>query len=112
MVQAFIAVLAICVLAAMSLQANRRFQGEDRLPMQWSLDGSVNWTASRALALSFTPCLAAVVLAATVALNIVVRPRAGQERLVIPTVIFIAFIFIGAHAPHLRLIGNSLRRNG
>ena len=111
MIQACIAALTICVLAAMSIRANRRFRNEDRLPMQWSFSGSVNWTAPRAVALAFTPVLAAVVLLATVSLTTFLQPRPGQEGLVIPTNIFMAFVFVSAHALHLRLIENTLRRN-
>ena len=111
MIQASIAALTICVLAGMSIWANRRFKNEDRLPMQWSLSGSVNWTAPRAVALAFTPVLAAIVLLATVALTTFLQPRPGQAALVIPTNIFMALVFVGAHALHLRLIENSHRRN-
>lgn len=80
--------------------------------MRWSLDGSVNWTAPRVVALAFTPVLAAIVLSATAALTWFLRPRPGQEALAIPTLVFGALVFVGAHALHLRLIANSLRRNG
>lgn len=112
MVQACLAAFAIFVLAAMSLRANRRFRDEDRLPMQWSLSGSVNWTAPRPIALAFTPLLATVILLAAVAGTIFLKPRSGQEGFEVPTVLFLAFVFIGAHALHLRLVGKSLRRNG
>jgi hypothetical protein len=112
MIQMSIAALAICVLAAMSIRANRRFREADRLPMQWSLDGSVNWTAPRAFALSFTPLLAVVILTTTTALTTFLKPRPGQEGLVVPTMVFIALVFIGAHGLHLWLIGKSLRRDG
>jgi hypothetical protein len=107
-----IAALAVCVLGVMSIRANGRFKNEDRLPMQWSLDRSVNWTAPRRVALAFTPVLAAIVLSATVALTIYSTPRPGQGGLEIPAMVFVALVFIGAHAFHLWLIGNSLRRNG
>ena len=86
MVQACIAALTICILAVMSIRANGRFKDEDRLPMQWSLDKSVNWTAPRPLALALTPVLAAIILSATVALTISVKPKAGQEGLKVPTI--------------------------
>lgn len=112
MLAASIAALAVCVLAVMSILANGRFKNEDRLPMQWSLDRSVNWTAPRPVALALTPILAAIVLSATVALTIYTAPRPGQEGLQIPAIMFIALVFLGAHAFHLWLIENSLRRNG
>lgn len=111
MVQALLAVLSIAALVGMSLRANRRFVEEDRLPMQWSFTGSVNWTAPRFLALSFTPALAAIVLSVVTIGTIVSAPRPGQEGLEIPTVILIALGFIGAHALHLRLIHNAINAN-
>jgi hypothetical protein len=111
MIQACIAALAICVLGVMSIRANRRFKDEERLPMQRSFDRSVNWTAPRAIALAFTPILAALILSATVALTVFVKPRPGQEGFEVPTMMFIALVFIGAHALHLWLIGNSVRRS-
>ncbi|WP_299016603.1 hypothetical protein [uncultured Caulobacter sp.] len=98
------------LLAAMSLRANRPFKGERRLPMQWGLDGSVAWTAPRAVALAFTPVVAAISLAAVAALAIFVKPRAGQEDLVGPAVIAVALVFLGAHALHLWLIQRAVRR--
>jgi hypothetical protein len=109
MVQSAIATLAILVLVAMSVKANRRFKNEARLPMQWSLSGSVNWTAPRSLALAFTPCLASLCLLAFAAMSTFLQPRAGQEGLVIPVNVFMALVFIGAHAFHLWLIGRTLR---
>src|SRR3954454_516338 len=108
MVQACIAALTICVLAVMSIRANGRFKDEDRLPMQWSLDKSVNWTAPRSVALAFTPVLAAIILSATVMLTISVRPKPGQEGLEVPAILFIALVFIAAHALHLWLIERSV----
>lgn len=108
MIGAIIAVLALCVLVAMSQRANRRFSCEDRLPMQWSMDGSVNWTAPRPVALAFTPVLAAIVLAAVVWLTTSLTPRPGQEGFAIPTLFFVALVFVAAHAFHLWLIRSSL----
>ena len=104
MVQTAIAMLAVAVLVAMSARANRRFKGETRLPMQWSLGGSVNWTAPRPWALAFTPLLATICLLGFVAMSSFSQPRPGQEGLVIPVNIFMALLFIGAHAFHLWLI--------
>ena len=55
MIQSIIALIAIGLLIRMSVRANARFREEVRLPMQWALDGSVNWTAPRGLALALTP---------------------------------------------------------
>jgi hypothetical protein len=76
--------------------------------MQWSLNGSVNWTAPRFVALAFTPVLASLCLLATAAMTTSFPSRPGQEGLVIPVNIFMAIVFIGAHAFHLWLIGRTV----
>jgi len=112
MIQAIVAVIAVCALALMSMRANRRFKEQDRLPMQWSLGGSVNWSAPRPAALAFTPILAAVILAAIAWLSTTQPPRPGQEGIAIPVLMFVALTFVGVHAFHLWLIRRSLRRSG
>lgn len=103
---------AIALLFAMSLRANHRCKMEPRLPMQWGLDGSVNWTAPRRTALAFTPILAGVCLAAIVALTAFLEPRAGQEDLVVPVNFFVAMVFVCAHALHLWFIRRTVQRRG
>lgn len=112
MIQACIAAITIGVLVLMSVRANQLFKDEDRLPMQWSIDGSVNWTAPRPIALAFTPTLAAIILPATAALTTVLKPRPGQEGLVIPALVVVGFVFIAVHAFHLWLIRSYLGRKG
>jgi hypothetical protein len=109
MVEAAVAVVAIAMLASMSVMANARFKDQRRLPMQWARAGSVIWTAPRTLALAFTPVLAALCLSATAALAAFASPRPGQEGLVVPVIIFVALAFVGAHALHLWLIDRTLR---
>jgi hypothetical protein len=104
------AVIAVVLLTAMSLRANRHFKTEHRLPMQWLLDGSVTWTAPRAVALAFTPVLAAVCLTAMAALTAFGRTRPGQEDLVIPLFILVALVLLGVHAFHLGLMQRTLQR--
>ena len=57
-----IAVAAGAALSALGVWANGRFASLDRLPMQWSLSGEVNWSAPRVAALAFVPVLAALLL--------------------------------------------------
>ena len=113
MTQALIAAVVVlgtvAALTAMSMNANRRYATQPRLPMQWGLDGSVNWTARRQLALAFTPVLAAICLVTVAAAAAFIKPRPGQEDLVLPVVILCA-VFLGAHALHLWLIQRALRR--
>ena len=107
-----VAIFATALLPAMSLRANRRFNMEPRLPMQWGLDGSVNWTAQRRTALAFTPILAGICLTGIVALTAFLKPRAGQEDFVAPVNFFVAMVFVGAHALHLWLIRRTVQRQG
>jgi hypothetical protein len=112
MVQSSIALIAAMVLIGMSLRANARFREETRLPMQWSVKGSVNWTAPRRLALAITPAFAICILAAAVVSTLTLEPRRGQEGFEVPVIVVLALAFIGAHGLHLWLIGKALKRNG
>ncbi|MFC3077377.1 hypothetical protein ACFODL_04675 [Phenylobacterium terrae] len=105
-----VSLIAVALLTAMSLRADRRFKAERRLPMHWSLNGSINWTVPRPIALAFTPVLAAACLASLTALATFLEPRAGQEHLALPMHVFVALVFVGAHALHLRLIQRTLQR--
>ncbi len=111
MIQSLVALTAVIALVTMSLRANARFREEDRLPMQWSFKGAINWSAPRRLALAMTPVLAIIFLAATVVLTLTVEPRAGQEGFEVPVVLILALVFIGVHGFHLWMIGETLRRN-
>lgn len=100
----------MAVLTGMSLYANRRFQAEPRLPMQWWLDGQVTWTAPRTVALAFTPVLAAVCLGAMVALIAFGRTKPGEEHLVVPVNILGGLVFLGIHGLHLWLMRLTIQR--
>jgi len=112
MVQSFLAIIAVAILIAMSLQANSHFSDQARLPMQWGIDGSDNWTAPRRVALSFTPALAAIVLATTTIATLLFAPKPGQEGVEIRVVIMLGLGFIAVHAFHLWLIEKTTNRRG
>ena len=78
--------------------------------MQWSLEGTVNWTAPRRLALAFTPALGGLVIAA-IALGVLASgaPRAGQEGFGAPIILIVGLGFVAVHVLHLRLIDRALR---
>lgn len=111
MVVPIIAAAIASIMVGLSVRANSRFRGEERLPMQWSISGSVNWTAPRVIALSFTPALAIGVLIFFVIGSMTMQPRPGQEGFVVPTLLGLGGCFIAAHAFHLWLIGRTLRRD-
>lgn len=101
--------LALCGLA---WRANARFRREDRLPMQWWLNGEVTWSAPRPIALALIPALAIFVFASLIVLSRNVAPRPGQEGMVLPTLIGLGATFVFIQALHFWLIERSLRRNG
>lgn len=111
MVMLLIAVTFGIVLSGLSIRANARFRHEQRLPMQWSLSGSVNWSAPRLLALSFTPALAISALALFVAGATTLPPRPGQEGMVMPALLGLGSAFLAAHLFHIWLIGKTVHRN-
>lgn len=110
MLQTLIAIIVVGVLVGLSKLANERFRNEARLPMQWGLNGTVNWTAKRVLALSVVPALATCILAATVISTLVLQPRPGQEGMEVPVTIMVGLGFVGVHALHLWLIERTLNR--
>lgn len=109
-IAALIAFVAIVTLAIMSLRANARFRGECRLPMQWSLQGKVNWSAPRPVALAFTPVFAACLLGFIVIMAFLYDTRPGQEDHVIPVMAVTAALLVGIHALHIRLISRTIDR--
>lgn len=66
--------------------------------MQWSLDGNVNWSAPRHVALALTPLLATVVLF-TVAISFADDPNSKLWSLIL-----IALAFVAAHLLHLYVV--------
>ena len=94
----------------LALQANARFKGEHRLPMQWWLNGEVTWTAPRKFALAFLPALTIGVLGFFVFLANAAKPRAGQEWLLVPSLIFLGGMFLAIQLLHYWLISRSLRK--
>lgn len=111
MIQSIIALIAIGLLIRMSVRANAQFHDEVRLPMQWALNGSVNWTAPRRFALALTPILAGCILTAIVIMTLTLPPRPGQEGMEIPVVFFGSIVFVAAHSFHLWMIKRTLKKN-
>lgn len=109
-----VSVIVALVMIGSSMRANARFRQEKKLPMQWRLSrseplaSSVNWSAPRVLALSFTPFLAICVLGLFNVAAMTLTPRPGQEGMLLPSLIFIGSAFVVAHVFHLRLIGKTL----
>ena len=105
---AFIVFLtAVVFMILMSARADRRFASHQRLPMQWGFDGSVNWSASRRVALAFTPALAIAVMCGIGLLASRTVPANEQNEFAMVAVV-IGIGFIATHALHLWLISRSV----
>lgn len=99
--------VVIFFLAGMSLAFAQRVAPGVQLPMQWSFSGRPTWYAPRALALSFTPVLAAVVL---IPIGLAAL-WTGMSRAtdLIGILGAVGFAFLGAHAAHLGLLARWLK---
>ena len=97
----------VAVLAWMSIAFSRRVAPGVRLPMQWGFDGRPTWYARRAVALAFTPGLAAVI-AVSIGLSAgwTGAPSAGA---LLGVVGLVGSGFLAAHAAHLYLLSRWLK---
>ena len=111
MTQICITIAALAVIIVLSIRANRQYAHVTRLPMQWSLTGSVNWTLPRRPALAFMPILAGIILPLATVGTLTFTPRPGQEGLEIPMIAILSFGFIAIQTLHLRLIEKTLEAN-
>ncbi len=105
-----VAVVFGLLLCGLAIRANSRFRREDRLPMQWWLNGDVTWSAPRVLALAFIPALAIGVLAINAVLAMNLEPRPGQENMVLPGLIGTGLLFLVVQRLHFWLIEKTLHR--
>lgn len=105
-----IPLVTVAVLAVLSWRAGREFFGQERLPMQWGLDGKVTWTAPRRVALWFTPVLSALVMAGIAAPLVLAKVPPKPHGAV--TLALVAGGFLFAHALHLHLLKRHFRAKG
>ncbi|MCD2317358.1 hypothetical protein LQ954_14510 [Sphingomonas sp. IC-11] len=112
MIMIIIAVMYGAAMLGVAWWADARFRGQDRLPMQWLLNGDVTWSAPRRMALAFMPALSIPMLAALIWLFLNVAPRPGQEHLVFPVFVGIGALFVAIQLLHVWLIDRTLRRAG
>ena len=111
MTQICITIAALALMIILSIRANRQYAHAPRLPMQWSLTGSVNWTLPRRYALAFMPILAGIILPLATMGTLTLTPRPGQEGLEIPVIALLSVGFIAIQTLHLRLIEKTLEAN-
>jgi hypothetical protein len=110
MAELLIAAVFASLVVVLSIWADRRFRAHDRLPMQWSFAGTVNWTAPRRMALAFTPAITVLVLGGTaITILLVGVTRPGQEHLGVPVLLLVGGGLLAAHLLHLWLIERSVR---
>ncbi|MCC2980873.1 hypothetical protein [Sphingomonas sp. IC4-52] len=112
MIMIIIAMVYGAAMLVVAWRANARFRREERLPMQWLLNGDVTWSAPRRMALAFMPALSIPMLAALIWLFLNVAPRPGQEHLVFPVFVGIGALFVAIQLLHVWLIDRTLRRAG
>lgn len=104
-----VSAIVILSMVSIAIWANSRFKSHNRLPMQWSLTGKVNWTAPRPLALAFFPGLA---VATVIALSIVsghATPRPGQEGEAVYAIPLVVILLLLIQCAHLLMAHRTLR---
>ena len=97
------------LMVLVALLANAYLPTAERLPMQWSLRGQINWTAPRYIGLGFFPALGFASMVAYILLMKYAGPREGQEDLVIPVMLLFGAIFLIIQIVHACLANRSLR---
>ena len=112
MTTALIDIIFSLALCGVALWADARFRTQERLPMQWWLDGEVTWSAPRRIALAFIPAISILMLAGFTVLLSYTRPRPGQEGFVIPSLILLGFACVAAQVFHLWMVDETVRRDG
>lgn len=100
--------VVILAMIGMSLWANSRFKTHERLPMQWSLTGKVNWTAPRHLALAFYPGLAVLTATALTILSNHVAPRPGQENEAVYAIPLVMALLFAIQCFHLLILSRTM----
>jgi len=93
---------------AIAIRANAALRHEDRVPMQWSVTGQVNWTAPRLVGLAFSPALTIGVLG-LVCLASPHHTRPGQEHLVVPMTLISGTVLTAIQLLHLWLVFRTLK---
>lgn len=95
--------LSIAGMAAIAFWAYRNVAPHsDRLPMQWSADGNVNWRAPRLLAIATTP----VVMLTIIGLIFVLSRHDHAERNM--ALLWVSFIGPALQALHMALVARTV----
>jgi len=107
----FIALFFGLIGIAIAIRANAALRNEDRVPMQWSVTGQVNWTAPRLVGLAFSPVLTIGVLG-LVCFKSLGPTRPGQEHLVVPVMLISGAVLTAIQLLHLWLVFKTLKGTG
>jgi hypothetical protein len=95
--------LSVIGMAAIAFWAYRHVApGADRLPMQWSTNGTVNWRAPRLVAIAATPLL----MLTLIALIFVFSRHDHAERDM--ALLWISFIAPALQAMHMALVARTV----
>lgn len=100
-------ILVVAALCAMSVAFARRVEPGVKLPMQWGFDRRPTWYAPRAVALGFTPVLAALIMT-PLAVGFA-WTDAADAAAPIGILGLIGAAFVVAHVLHLGLLNRWLR---
>lgn len=107
-----IASVSTLFMLAIAFAVDRSLPASLRVPMQWGASGKANWTAPRRVGIYFFPALALIFMIFYIVLMETSGPKAGQEDLVLPVMLFSAIMFIGIQCAHFALAKRDLRKNG
>lgn len=92
----------------LAARANAHFRQESTLPMQWSLSGTVNWSAPRLVALSPIPALGIICLTVVGIRGMNQHPGPAGP---IPSLVIFGIILVAVDVLHLWLAEKTVRRN-
>ncbi len=110
MVVPIIALFFGLISIAIAIRANASLRQQDRVPMQWGINGEVNWTAPRLIGLSITPAIAiGILILFCLAIRYPTHP--SQENLRIPALLVSGAGLVAAQILHLWLIFKTLHRS-
>ncbi|QHL90530.1 hypothetical protein GVO57_06340 [Sphingomonas changnyeongensis] len=115
-------IVIICMIFCMLMvrlftKANSRFQHENTLPLHWIFSASqplsktVTQSGPRFLVLGLVPALAICTMTVIAVGALTLKPRPGQEGMILPSVIFIGGLFVAVYVLHLWLIEQALRQD-
>ena len=76
--------------------SNYRFRAEKYIPMQWSISGSVNWSAPRLIAFYLLPVMSSAFIIVYCTFPALFVPKPGSEKLAVlaPSIVVTTFAIV------------------